>query len=472
MEVPRLEGLSYYLETYGCQMNVSDSQIVSSVLEAAGMAPSNDVSQADVVLLNTCAIRDNAEGKVWTRLAQLKGLKETHPGLTVGVLGCMAERLKHRLLEKEKLVEVIAGPDAYRSLPQLLAAVRLEGSPYAIDVQLSPEETYADVVPVRRSGVSAFVSVMRGCNNMCSFCIVPFTRGRERSRPLESIVAEVKLLAETGVKEVTLLGQNVNSYCDLTSQGTSGHFNSPGFQELYKARPVQGAKFADLLRAVAEVAPSVRFRFTSPHPKDFPEALLSVVEAYPNVCKSIHLPLQSGSNSVLTRMRRLYTREAYLDLVETIRGRLPGVSISTDVITGFCDETEADHELTLDVMQRVKYEQAFMFAYSMRPRTHAANHWQDNVPSETKSRRLGEVIEVFRSNLALINQAEVGSRHWVLIDGPSKRNPAQLAGRTDSNKRVILKESAQVSVGDVVEVVVEEAGPQTLYGTVVEKKGF
>lgn len=421
------------------------------------------------MLLNTCAIRENAEGKVWTRLAQLRSFKRAKPHLTVGVLGCMAERLKHKLLEKEKLVEVIAGPDAYRSLPQLLSAVRDSGSPHAIDVQLSLEETYADIVPVRRVGVSAFVSIMRGCNNMCSFCIVPFTRGRERSRPLDSIVREVVQLAESGTKEVTLLGQNVNSYCDLAEEGEFGHSNSPGFDELYKARPREGAKFSDLLRAVAEAAPSCRFRFVSPHPKDFPSPLLDVIKDYPNVCKSIHLPLQSGSNDVLARMRRLYTREAYLDLVESIRSQIPGVSLSTDVISGFCGETELDHQQTLDIMKQAKFDQAFMYAYSMRPRTHAANNFQDDVAADTKARRLAEVIEIFRSSLKVSNLSEVGRLHWVLLEGPSKRDPEQLAGRTDTNKRVILRNSAGLKAGDLVEVVIEEAGIQTLIGSVVGK---
>mmetsp|Transcript_11181 Transcript_11181/g.22009 ORF Transcript_11181/g.22009 Transcript_11181/m.22009 type:complete len:382 (+) Transcript_11181:1804-2949(+) len=381
----------------------------------------------------------------------------------------MAERLKQTMLEKEKLVEVIAGPDSYRSLPHLLSAVMYGGSGHAIDVQLSLEETYADIMPVRRSGVTAFVSIMRGCNNMCSFCIVPFTRGRERSRPLASIVSEVVQLAESGVREITLLGQNVNSYCDLTSEGTFGHSNSPGFKELFKARSNEGAKFADLLRSVAEASPETRFRFVSPHPKDFPEPLLDVINEYPNISKSVHLPLQSGSNDVLKRMRRLYTREAYLDLADSIRSRIPNVSISTDVITGFCGETEEDHQLTLEVFKQVKFEQAFMYAYSMRPRTHAANNFADDVPSEVKSRRLSEVIETFRSTLKEVNKSEVGRLHRVLLEGPSRRDPMKLTGRTDNNKRVVLRESEGVKVGDIVEVQIEEAGTQTLIGTVVSK---
>lgn len=444
----------FYIETYGCQMNVSDSEIIASVLQGTGYERTEDLSAADVILANTCAIRENAEQRVLSRLTQFRHLKETRPRgeqPVVGVLGCMAERMKTTLLETERSVDIVVGPDAYRDLPNLIQIVRGGHSAAAVNVQLSQDETYADIAPVRLSADrhDAFVSIMRGCNNMCSFCIVPFTRGRERSREVQSIVDECRRLAETnGVREIVLLGQNVNSYHDAATPAsgdwsTRGYETAAGFGNLFKARDGSGVRFAELLQRVAEAVPDVRIRFTSPHPKDFPQVLLQLMAETPNICKSIHLPAQSGSTAVLERMRRNYTREAYLQLANQIRATLPGVSLSTDMISGFCGESEADHQDTLSLMREVRYENAFMFAYSRRERTHAARHLQDDVPEDVKLRRLQEVIAVYRQGLLAANEAAIGSRHVVLIDGPAKRSTEQapsLQGRTDSNRRVVIPE--------------------------------
>jgi MiaB/RimO family radical SAM methylthiotransferase len=381
----------------------------------------------------------------------------------VAVLGCMAERLKHKLLEEENLVDIVAGPDSYRTLPKLLHAVRVEGASNAIDVQLSLEETYADIKPVRAKGISAYISIMRGCNNMCSFCVVPFTRGRERSRAVESIMKEVQDLETQGVREITLLGQNVNSYLDDTYDLYTPHTNSPGFSELYKLRDKSGARFADLLSMVAEAAPNTRIRFTSPHPKDFPDRVLEVIKEYPNICKQIHLPLQSGSSNVLQRMRRGYTHEAFIELADRIRRTIPGVALSTDVIAGFCGETEEDHEQTLRALEKVQFEQAFMFAYSMRGKTHAFNNYQDDVPQEVKLRRLGEIIDLVKTYQLKKNQAEIANTHTVLIEGPSKRDELIQTGRTDTNKRAVFVSKTDYSIGEYVKVKVSDCSSQTLY---------
>lgn len=462
-----VSSLKYFIETYGCQMNSNDSAIVESVLRTAGMSPSESADSADIVLLNTCAIRDHAEQKIWQRLYEFRALRRKGQHHTIAVLGCMAERLKDKLLSEEQLAHVVVGPDAYRSLPGLLEAVRSSGET-AMDVKLSQEETYADISPVRTEadGVSASISIMRGCNNMCSFCVVPFTRGRERSREMASILQEVWKLAESGTKEITFLGQNVNSYVDATSRGQA-HSNTPGFAEMYRLRDFPGARFADLLSEAAQTAPKVRFRFTSPHPKDFPQALVDTIKHHSNVCKQVHLPVQSGSTSVLQRMRRGYTREAYLDLLHHLRAEIPHVSVSTDLIAGFCGESEEDHKWTLDLVEKAKFEQAFMFAYSMRPRTHAANNYPDDVPQSTKLRRLQEIIDLQRSIQKLGNEAEVGKSQEVLIEGGTKRSEWQFTGRADSGKRVIVEVAEgreRLEVGSTVQVRITASSPQTLFG--------
>jgi len=455
-------GRTVYLETYGCQMNVSDSQVVLSILGAEGYHEVEDAQQADVVLLNTCAIRENAESKIWSRLGALRNInvkKKRALRPTVGVLGCMAERLKEKLLESNKLVDLVVGPDAYRDLPRLLSSLQeaQDRRVTAMNVQLSLEETYADVMPVRRKGsVSAYLSIMRGCNNMCSFCIVPFTRGRERSRDAASIVAEVEALSQAGVKEVTLLGQNVNSYADHSeaAEGSSSdtpvaptdpassspfdRYYAPGFTSVYKPKRGGAVSFGGLLDRVARVDPEMRIRFTSPHPKDFTDDVLQTIARHSNICSHLHMPAQSGSSAVLHSMRRGYTREAYDSLIARVREVIPEVSLSTDIIAGFCGESEADHAATLDLMRFTGYDQAFMFAYSRRDKTHAAKHLQDDVPEAVKQRRLAEVIAAFREGLTARNAAEVGRRHIVLVEGTSKRGPEFLTGRTCSFKRAVF----------------------------------
>lgn len=391
-----------YFETYGCQMNVNDTEIAWSILQKKGYQRTANLKQADVVLLVTCSIREKAEQTIWNRLQQLTAMKrkrlKTKSPMKIGVLGCMAERLKMELLEREKLVDVIAGPDAYRDLPRLLTVA--DGGQQASNVLLSLEETYADIMPVHHAaqGHSAFVSIMRGCDNMCSYCIVPFTRGRERSRPVRSILEEVQMLSDQGVKEVTLLGQNVNSYRDTSEVqfcGSEGTKLSCGFNTNYQAKR-GGLRFSDLLDQVSRVDPGMRIRFTSPHPKDFPDEVLHLIAERQNVCKQIHLPAQSGSNQVLKAMRRGYTRESYLDLVDNIKRIIPDVSLSSDFISGFCGETEDDHQQTLSLIREVGYNVGFLFAYSLRKKTHAFHRLQDDVEPRVKQRRLEECISVFR----------------------------------------------------------------------------
>jgi len=448
-------GRTFFLETYGCQMNVSDSEVVRAVLAESGFSPSVSLDAADVVLINTCAIREGAEQRVWNRLREVNALtgrklhmkskrrsssdaKRAAP--MVGLLGCMAERLKGRLLEEERLVDIVCGPDAYRQLPRLLSQASSDQA--AIDVRLSLEETYADVSPVRVAdgGVSAFVSIMRGCNNMCSYCIVPFTRGRERSRPSASIAAEVSELADRGYKEVTLLGQNVNSYAvdaDCDGESTLVPPLRDGFRSMVP--PAKGRlRFADLIHSLALEHPEMRFRFTSPHPKDFPDKLLRVVKETPNICEALHIPAQSGSSAVLESMRRGYSREAYLELIAQVRQVLPKASISSDFISGFCGETEKDHQETLSLLRTVRFEKAYMFAYSLREKTHAHRQLADDVPEAVKQRRLREVIAAFNEGARASNDAEVGSYHLLLVDGESKKSAAELVGRSDSNKRVVF----------------------------------
>ncbi|KAJ1808314.1 hypothetical protein LPJ77_002430 [Coemansia sp. RSA 2523] len=472
------QGRKYYVEVYGCQMNVSDTEILMAVLNKAGYLRTMDAADADVVFLMTCAIREKAEDRIWSRLAQLKAQRtKTRPERApmVGVLGCMAERLKERLLEADKLVDVVCGPDAYRSLPRLLS-LRAMSADGVANVMLSADETYADITPVRLDAnrISVHLSVMRGCNNMCSFCIVPFTRGTERSRDIDSIVEEVRVLSQQGIREVTLLGQNVNSYRDTSQSGafeTQGYGAdlSRGFSTIYR-RKEGGRRFAELLHRVAQVDPEMRVRFTSPHPKDFPDELLYVIRDNPNVCRNIHLPLQSGSTSCLERMRRGYSREAFLDLVLHIRKVIPDVTFSTDVIAGFCGETEAEHADTVGVMREVGFDMAFMFAYSMRERTHAHRKFQDDVPADAKARRLQEIIDTFHVTARKRNQRFVGTQGLVLYEGLTKRH-ARPFGSDDHGHKVFLNGSvlADLKPGDYVRVFIDSATSASLSATAIKK---
>mgnify|MGYP006424904333 CR=1 FL=1 len=439
-----------YIETYGCQMNVNDSGIVASVLEKSGYGLTQTEDEADVVLLNTCAIRENAERKIRTRLGMLRAEKKRRDGaLMLGVLGCMAERLREKLLEQEDLVDVVVGPDAYRDLPRLLYEADATGQA-AVNVQLSKQETYQDIQPVRydSNGVSAYVSIMRGCDNMCTFCVVPFTRGREESRPVTTIVSEVARLAEEGYKEVTLLGQNVNSYHYTDEDGTS-------------------VSFPELVDRVSRVSPEMRVRYSTSHPKDCTEALLRVHRDRPNVCNYIHLPVQHGNTEVLDRMRRTYTREEYLQLIERGRELCPGISFSTDLIAGFCGETEGQHRDTLSLMEAVRYDHAYMFKYSERPQTYAQRKYEDDVPEDTKQRRLEEIIELQNRHSKASNEEEVGRVHTVLVEGTSKKSDAQLFGRTDTNKGVVF-DREDYAKGDYVTVRIDDCTSSTLLGTALE----
>lgn len=425
-------------------MNFADSEIVNSILLEEGMTVAQDAESADVILVNTCSIRENAETKVWNRLKEFRSLKKTNSELTVGVLGCMAERIKDKIIEEEHLVDIVVGPDAYRDIPRLLAEV--DDGRKAVNVLLSLEETYADIAPVRTTGngVSSFVSIMRGCDNMCSFCVVPFTRGRERSRPMESILKEIKQLSDEGYKEVTLLGQNVNSYKD--GENT----------------------FTALMDAASLINPEIRFRFSSPHPKDFPDDLLYLIAERPNLCNYIHIPAQAGSDSMLERMRRPYTREQYLDLVEKMRAIIPGVSLSTDIIAGFCGETEEEHYGTMSLMKEVGYDLAYMFAYSERERTLAYRKFEDDIPEDVKKRRLSEIISQQMNIQKERNLEEVGKRHLVLVEGTSKRSEEQMSGRTDTNKIVVF-DRLDFEKGDYVEVEITDTTSATLIARPIRK---
>ncbi|MEX2346116.1 MAG: tRNA (N6-isopentenyl adenosine(37)-C2)-methylthiotransferase MiaB [Balneolaceae bacterium] len=430
---------NFYIETYGCQMNFADSEIVNSILMEDGMSPVQTAEQADVIFVNTCSIRENAETRVWNRLKEFRSLKKKKTHLTVGVLGCMAERVRDKIIDQEQLVDIVVGPDAYRDIPNLLAEV--DDGRKAVNVLLSLEETYADITPVRTSGngISAFVSIMRGCDNMCSFCVVPFTRGRERSRPMESILSEIQQLSDQGYKEVTLLGQNVNSY---------------------KYKDID---FTRLMDEAGKVDPEMRFRFSSPHPKDFPEPLLHLIAERPNLCNYIHIPAQAGSDTMLERMRRPYTREQYLKLVERMREIIPGVSLSTDMIAGFCDETEEEHQATMSLMKTVEFDLAYMFAYSERERTLAHRKYEDNVPEEIKKRRLSEIIQQQMAVQEKNNKKEIGNRHVVLVEGESKKSGQQLSGRTDTNKMAVF-DRQDYQKGQYVEIEITDCTSATLIG--------
>jgi tRNA-2-methylthio-N6-dimethylallyladenosine synthase len=449
-------GRKLYLESYGCAMNFSDSEIIASILQKEGFSTTRNAEEADVVMLNTCSIRDKAEQTVRNRLQQFKKQKETNPSLVVGVLGCMAERMKETLLEEEKLVDLVVGPDAYRDLPNLINEV--DGGQKAVNVLLSREETYADISPVKLggNGVTAFISIMRGCDNMCSFCVVPFTRGRERSRNPLSIVAEARQLVAEGYREVTLLGQNVDSYRWNISK--KGEIVDP---------EIPTTNFAQLLEMVALVSPELRVRFSTSHPKDMDDEVLHTMAKYENICKYIHLPVQSGNNEILHRMNRGYTREWYLERIKAIRTIMPDCSISTDIITGFCGETEENHADTLNLMREVKYEFAYMFFYSERPKTLAERKYEDDVPEEVKKRRLQEVIDIQNANSLVANQAAIGKVFKVLIEGPSKKSPEFLSGRNSQNAMVVFPKE-NFKKGEYVNVLIESSTSATLLGKAVK----
>lgn len=450
-------GRKLLLESYGCQMNFSDSEIVASILSDAGFITTRDAEEADVVLLNTCAIRDNAEQRVRNRLQFFKSLKAKNPKLVVGVLGCMAERLRDQLLVEEKLVDLVVGPDAYRDLPNLIETV--DGGQKAVNVLLSREETYAEINPVRlnSNGITAFISIMRGCDNMCSFCVVPFTRGRERSRDPHSIAREAKELFDQGYREVTLLGQNVDSYkWNMTAKG---EIKDP-------AAPT--VNFAQLMELVAQVDHNLRIRFSTSHPKDMTDDVLHVMAKYDNICNYIHLPVQSGNSDVLKRMNRGYTREWYLDRIAAIRRIIPGCAISTDIIAGFCGETDEEHQETLSLMREVRYDMAYMFKYSERPRTLAERKFEDDVPEEVKGRRLQEIIDLQMECSAERTQQLVGRTYRVLIEGTSKKSTEELYGRNSQNTVVVFPKGDHVP-GTYVNVAVDRCTAVTLLGEVVQE---
>lgn len=445
---PETATRNLYIETYGCAMNLADSEVVASIMADKGFKTTQDIKQADVVFVNTCSIRDNAEAHVWGRLREIKHQKKNNPGMIVGVLGCMAERLKTQFLEKEQIIDIVVGPDAYRDIPQLISQV--EEGQKAVNVLLSREETYAEITPVRLSsnGVTAFISIMRGCDNMCSFCVVPFTRGRERSRDSESIVKEAQLLYQQGYKEVTLLGQNVDSYKELDADGNTL------------------CTFAQLLEKVALVGKDLRIRFCSSHPKDITDDVLFTMQKYDNICNYIHFPLQSGNSRILNLMNRTYSREWYMQRLDKIREVIPNCGISTDVITGFCSETEEEHQDTLSLFAYAKFNFAFMYQYSERPGTLAARRYSDDVPADVKLRRLQDVMAVQHANSLMLNQAEIGKIQTVLIEGLSKKSDQEMRGRNDQNNVVIFpKENYQK--GEYVKVMIERVTQTSLIGKVV-----
>ena len=430
-----------YIETYGCQMNVNDSEVVLSILQDEGYSLTENIEEASLILANTCSIRDNAEQRIWGRIDQFRLQKRTNPDVIIGIIGCMAERLKEKLLTK---VDLVAGPDAYRSLPTLLKAVTPERP--QINVLLSHEETYADIKPVRldKNGVSAFISIMRGCNNVCSYCVVPYTRGAERSRDPYTIVNEAKDLWSRGYKEVTLLGQNVDSYHWIDKQNSSHNTN-----------------FAQLLEMVAKISPKLRVRFSTSHPKDISDEVIYTMAMYSNICRHIHLPVQSGSSIMLEKMRRKYNREWYLERVAKIRSVIPDCGITTDVIAGFSGETEQDHKDTLSLMEKVVFDSAFMFAYSERPGTLASKKYPDDIPYEVKTQRLNEIIELQGRMSLKSNQKEIGKVVTVLVEGPSKKNPDELCGRASNNKMCVFPSKGE-KAGDYCEVEVVSVTSATL----------
>jgi tRNA-2-methylthio-N6-dimethylallyladenosine synthase len=435
-----------YIETYGCQMNVADSEVVAAILATKGYKTAENIDEAGLILINTCSIRDNAEQKVWNRLKTLRSMKKKKKGLVVGLIGCMAERIKEKVIETEQMVDLVVGPDAYRDLPMLLDEA--EEGHKAVNVLLSREETYADIAPVRmdKNGVSSFVSIMRGCNNMCSYCVVPYVRGAERSRDPQTIVKEVRDLISEGYREVTLLGQNVNSY-------------------LWEA-PGEKTNFPSLLEIVAQTDPQLRVRFSTSHPKDISDELLKTMARYDNLCKHIHLPAQSGSTRILKLMNRGYTREWYMERIEAIRKYLPGCSVSTDIISGFCTETEADHLDSLSLMEWAVFDFAYMFRYSERPGTGAARKLKDDVPDEIKTRRLNEVISLQNKLSARSKKEDIGRIFEVLTEGYSRKSEDFMSGRTSQNKVVVFPGN-NIGEGAYVKVLIEKSTSATLIGRVV-----
>lgn len=465
---PGLIEKKFYVETYGCQMNMADTEIINSVLLSNGMEITSDIKNTDIILQNTCAIRENAEAKIWHRLSEIRAhKKKDKQKMLVGVLGCMAERLKEKLVYKNQVVDQVVGPDQYKTLPMLINNLQFaDENSYQINTQLSFDETYSDIMPVRVDPTTnkAFLSIMRGCNNMCSFCIVPFTRGKERSRSYGSILDEVKALRDQGIQDITLLGQNVNSYHDTDSfkdlnikiddEATNllPHENSNiGFNEMYKTRHKPGLRFADLLDKVAKEVPDVRIRFTSPHPKDFPKPVLQAIAENNNICNQIHLPAQSGNTDMLFRMRRNHTREAYLELVNDIRETIPGVAQSSDFIAGFCGETEFEFQDTLSLIEQVKYDFGFLFAYSMREKTHANRKLNDDVPEDLKKQRLAEMIRIFRENQEIKAKENLDLYHCILIDGKGK-NEGQLKGKTDTFRTVLIDDTKVLDISSMKSV--------------------
>lgn len=456
-ETPATATRNLYIETYGCAMNLADSEVMASIMQAEGFKTTDDPLKADVVFLNTCAIRDNAEAKIWGRLKEMKGNKRKNPGMIVGVMGCMAERLKTKLLEQEQLVDIVVGPDAYRDIPKLIQQV--EEGQKAVNVLLSREETYAEITPVRLSsnGVNAFVSIMRGCDNMCSFCVVPFTRGRERSREPESIVREATELYNQGYKEVTLLGQNVDSYkwsAEATDNEQDGNIST--------------VNFAQLLEKVALIAPDLRVRFSSSHPKDITDEVLFTMKKYENICNYIHYPLQSGNSRVLELMNRTYDREWFIKRLNRIREILPDVGISTDAIVGFCSETEEEFQDTLSMFEYAQFEFAYMYAYSERPGTMAARKYADDVPEDVKGRRLAELIALQNKIGLDKKQQYIGKTYKVLIEGFSKKSNDDLKGRNDQNQLVVFPAGEGYGKGDYVNVKIERCTMTSLFGKVVD----
>jgi len=445
-----------YIESYGCQMNFSDSEVVASIMSENGFSTTRDVDQADVVLINTCSIRDNAEKRVRNRLTEFKKKKADNPEMVVGILGCMAERLKKSLLEQEKLVDLVAGPDAYRDLPNLIDEVGTGQK--AVNVLLSRDETYADISPVRldKGGISAFVTIMRGCDNMCSFCVVPFTRGRERSRDPETIVQECQDLFAKGYREVTLLGQNVDSFrWNITNKGE------------IKNKELPTVNFAQLLIMVAKVSPDLRVRFSTSHPKDMTDEVLHAMASFENICNYIHLPVQSGHTEVLKRMNRGYSREWYLERIEAIHRIIPDCAVSTDIISGFCAETDNEHEDTLSLMDIVAFDFAYMFKYSERPKTLAERKFEDDVPEAIKSKRLTEIIEKQLSYSLASNKERIGKTEKVLIEGISKRSEEHMSGRTGRNSMVVFPKG-NFKKGDYINVKILDCTSATLLGEAVE----
>ena len=429
-----------YIETYGCQMNLADSELIMGILKKQGYEITKQIEDANVILLNTCSVRENAEEKIFHRLDHLKNVKKKNPSAVIGVLGCMAERLRKNLIEEKKIVDVVVGPDEYRRLPEYIEFAF--GGEKGIGVKLSRTETYEDIEPYREDGISAWIAVMRGCDKFCSFCVVPFTRGRERSRSLNSVVDEIKKLSERGFKEVILLGQNVNSYND-------GNYD-----------------FADLLAACALVDKNMRIRFTTSHPQDLSDKLLYTIAEHENICNYIHLPVQSGSNRILELMNRTYTIEHYLNLIDKARKIIPGVSFSTDIIAGFPTETEEDHKMTLNVMNQVRYDGAYMFKYSPREGTKAYN-MKDDVPEEIKLRRLNEIIELQQKISYEINQQLINKEEIILVEGFSKKSEEFLSGRTDTNKVVVIPKKDNIKIGDYVRVKINRATSATLFGEAI-----